>query len=351
MMNLRPLGCTSLNVSELCLGTMNFGWKTDESTSLAILDTFFASGGNFIQSLGFEAGPPGSPLSPTFSEAIVGSWWSSRGIRRQDLVLATRVTLNEEGSFGSSSPYSGVRALCEASLRRLRTDYLDILVCEWTGAGNPPEALRRGLDWLVREGWVRYVAFSNLPAWRVATGLRDGFERIHCRISAVQADYSLLSRTPFESDLAELCSEQRLGFFARSPLAGGLLTKASGSHNAISPSRRAWLAERHGWDVIDRATHALSELAVDSGFTESQIALSWVLHHPGVTSLITGAASIEHLIDAVRATRIRLGAEELNLLHQATRRQHVALPHRSAPPGRSSPLQAASRHSLELEKV
>lgn len=351
MMNLRSLGCTSLKVSELCLGTMNFGWQTDESTSLSLLDAFHAAGGNFIQSLGVDAGPAASPISPSFSETVVGAWWRSRGIPRRELVLATRISVGGKDAEGTSSLGARVRHLCETSLRRLRTDYLDILVCEWSGAGHLPETLRRGLDWLVREGWVRYVAFSNLPSWRVAVGVRDGFEKIHCRISAVQADYSLLSRTPFESDLAELCAEQRIGFFARSPLAGGLLTRKSDGGSSLSPARRAWLGERHGWDAIERATQALGELALDSGYTESQIALAWVLHHPGVTSLVMGVSSTGHLRDAVKASRIRLGADELRLLHHASRLQQIALPYRSSSPSRSSSVQGAARAPVELENV
>ncbi|MBP8256273.1 MAG: aldo/keto reductase [Opitutaceae bacterium] len=351
MMNLRPLGCTSLKVSELCLGTMNFGWRTDEATSLSLLDAFHASGGNFIQSLGVDAGPPASPISPSFSETVVGAWWQSRGIPRRDLVLATRISLSGKESADTSSLGARVRQLCESSLRRLRTDYLDVLVCEWTGTGNPPEALRRGLDWLVREGWVRYVAFSNIPAWRVAAGVRDGFERIHCRISAVQADYSLLSRVPFESGLSDLCSEERIGFFARAPLAGGLLTRPSESGRTLSPARRAWLGDRHGWDAVERVIQALGELAHDSGFTESQIALAWVLHHPGVTSLVMGVSSPGHLDDAVKASRIRLGADELRLLHHASRLQQIALPYQSSSPSRPPSIHRATPSPAELENV
>lgn len=111
MMNLRPLGCTSLKVSELCLGTMNFGWRTDEPTSLSILDAFHAAGGNFIQSLGVVAGPQTSPISPSFSESVVGDWWRSRSIPRRDLVLATRINLTGREAAAAGSLGARVRHL------------------------------------------------------------------------------------------------------------------------------------------------------------------------------------------------------------------------------------------------
>lgn len=328
-MNQRILGCTSLKVSELCLGTMNFGWRTDESTSLAILDAYHANGGNFIQALGLLTGSLTSRVCPTFSETVVGDWWRSRELLRSDLVLATRVSMRAHLELDSLDLTRAVRRSCEESLRRLRTDYLDVFVCEWTGVGHPPEALRRGLDWLVRDGLVRYVAFAGLPNWRVVACIREGVARNHCRTEALEGDYSLLARTSFEGELAELCREQRLGFLACSPLAGGLLTRRSGGVGVLGRSRRAWLAKRYGWDTGNRASRMLCELADGTGCSPAQIALSWVLHHPGVTSLVMGLNSTEHLSDALQATNVRLGPDELRQLHHASCVQRIVLPMRS----------------------
>lgn len=329
-MNQRTFGSTSLKVSELCLGTMNFGWRTDASASLAILDAYHAGGGNYLQAAGTAVGSPSSQVSPTFSETIVGYWWTSRRIPRANLVLATRMSTRDPDGSEPTHLADAVRKSCEASLRRLRTDYLDLLVCEWTGAGRPPEALRRGLDWLVHEGLVRYIAFANLPAWQLVTSLRESAQRGHCRIDAVQGDYSMLTRTAFERDLDELCREQRLGFLARSPLAGGLLARRSGRSDALGRSRRAWLAERHGWDAGERATRVLCALAEGAGCSPAQFALSWVLHHPRVTSLLMGLVSLRHLDDALKAAEIRLRPDELRQLHEATCVQRVVLPMRPA---------------------
>lgn len=329
VMNQRILGCTSLKVSELCLGTMNFGWRTDESTSRAILDAYHAGGGHFIQAVGLAGAALSAQISPTYSETVVGSWWRSRDLLRTDLTLATRVNLREGSEPDSVDLDETVRTTCKESLRRLRTDYLDVLVCEWSGAGHPPEALRRGLDWLVREGLVRYVAFANLSSWRVVASIHEGVARNHSRIDALQGDYSLLARTSFEGDLAELCRERGLGFLARSPLAGGLLTRRSKGRGVLGGSRRAWLAQRYGRDTGDRVTRLLCELADGTGYSPAQIALSWALHHPGVTSLVVGLTSVEHLGDALKAAQLRLGADELRQLHQASSVQRLVLPKRA----------------------
>lgn len=324
-MKQRILGCTSLKISELCLGTMNFGWQTDESVSLAILDAYHASGGSFVQAFGLPHPFPPSSLSPAFSEAIVGHWRHQRGIARHQLVLATRITVGT--ASGTAEIRDALRRSVEASLARFRTDYLDLLICEWTGAGTPPPELRYALDALTRAGLVRYLAFSGVPAWRVMASLRDGFDRNHRRPDALQANYSLLARTAFELDLASLCREQRLGFFACMPLAGGILARHK-NPLAFRPFRRTRLTERYGSDLTSRVAHVVAELADQRGCSSAQLALSWVLHHTGVTAAVVGVQSVDHWHDLAMATNLVLTADELARLHHATNVQRLNLPPR-----------------------
>jgi len=328
-MKQRILGCTSLQLSELCLGTMNFGWSTDESTSLAILDAYYAHGGNFIQARGSHPAGAAFPTSTAFSEAVVGGWWRTRALARRHLVLGTRLNLNPVAAE-SGALREAVRRGCEDSLRRFRTDYLDLLVCEWTEPRLPPEEWWLALDLLVHHGLVRYVALAGVPAWLGLACLRHSRDRNHCRIDALQADYSLLARAGFEPETAELCREYRLGFLARSPLAGGFLIKADGSSLALARSRRRWLFERYGVAGEKRITRAAHGLVNERGCSLAQLALAWVLHHPQVTTAVIGVTAVAQLKALVGATRLDLTARERACLDAASEVQRVRVAGRPA---------------------
>lgn len=266
-MNQRKFGRTDLQVSELCLGAKQFGRLTNESTTFAILDAYHAAGGNFIQTTSIGA------LGP--AEELLGAWMRERRVPRETLVLGVRVRLMREPGQSAPAFAARVRAEIEAILRRLGTSYLDLLLCEWGEVWTPPDDVLRALEELRRAGRLRHVGASGFPAWRLMECLCHSLRRDWLRFEAAQAPYSLHARAPFEPELRDLVREHRLAFVAQSPLAGGVL---------LEP---------------------LSAVAREHEATPAQVALAWTLRRPEVTATLIGCTRVEHVHDAVRASRRR----------------------------------------------
>ncbi|MBE2213364.1 MAG: aldo/keto reductase [Opitutaceae bacterium] len=312
---------------------MHFGWKTDGDTSLAILDAFRAAGGNFIQaasSAGIDGGL--DRLATALSEEHVGRWMDERDVSRSSMVLATRLVLRDRGPSGSSLA-DVIRARCEASLRRLRTDHLDLFMLEWNPALLPLEDTLEALVPLVWKGLVRAVGASGFPAWRLMEARACASRRSMPGLDVAQHDYSLVMRRPFEPELEEFCRESRTGFLARSPLAGGFLVgEVPGRRTWIHSSRAAWLRERYlqcgGGSVRD----VLEAVAASRGASVAQTALAWVLARESVTSAVVGVTSPEQLRELVNATHAPLAACDLSALE--VRPQRTMSPVPAAGPGR-----------------
>jgi len=322
MIKQRLLGRTSLRVSELCLGTMNFGWKTDEALSFAILDAYRAAGGNFIQAVGRAYDQVLPSASTAFSEAVVGRWWRARGIPRGELVLATRISVRQSSASGEEFARH-VREACYESLRRLKTTYLDIVIFEWNDDLLPLRVTFDAFNSIVRRGLVRFIGAANFPAWRVAETIGRAFMGNHARMEVLQADYSLMTRARFEPEVRALCQEQRLGFFARSPLAGGFMAQRTGANSFLNSLRRDWLAERFGNKYGEAALGAVSEVADRAGASMAQVSLGWVLANPVVTAAVIGVRSPAQLNELVGACSLQLGAADHHLLGAATAVEEV----------------------------
>ena len=158
-----------------------------------------------------------------FSEEVVGRWWQSRAIPRGQLVLATRLGLGRVREGVSMVKFA--QDCARASLRRLKTSYVDLLILEWSESFLPMNELMAVFDALVRGGFARYIGVANFPVWRVAEAIGRAPLGNHSRMEALQSDYSLMTRARFEPEAMALCREQRLGFLARAPLAGGFLVR------------------------------------------------------------------------------------------------------------------------------
>jgi len=219
-MKQRPLGRTGAVVSELCLGTLNFGWNVNQEQAFGLLDAFRGAGGSFIQttSICFAAGR--GLASSHASEDYTGRWWRARGVPREELFLATRIVLDASRPLSGASLEQTVRACCEASLRRLQTTYIDLLILEWGGARIAVDEVLGGLSRLKQAGLVRHLGAGALPAWRVMEAIHRSVLRRTDRFDVVQADFSLLAHERAEEELLELCREYHLAFLARSPLGG-----------------------------------------------------------------------------------------------------------------------------------
>jgi aryl-alcohol dehydrogenase-like predicted oxidoreductase len=313
-MQYRNLGRTGLKVSELCLGTMQWGWTADEPTSFAVMDAFVAAGGNFIDTADvysrWAEGNRGG-----VSEEIIGRWMKERGNRRQ-IVLATKVRgVMWDGPNGEGLSRGHIMAAVEDSLRRLQTDTIDLYQTHWFDAGTPIDETMRALDDLVRQGKVRYLGCSNYPAWRLAKALWASDTLGLARYDSIQPHYNIAYRAEFERELKPLCEEEGIGVIPYSPLAGGFLTGKYRRDAPVPDSARASAVQRRylndkGFTILE----ALEKLGKARGTSIAQMALAWQLSQPVITSPIIGANSIEQLDDSLGAVGVRLSEEEMKAL-------------------------------------
>jgi aryl-alcohol dehydrogenase-like predicted oxidoreductase len=317
----RFLGRTGLKVSELCLGTMLFGDPTDERTAHRMLDRFVEAGGTFIDTADvYGAGG---------SEEILGRWLARRS--RDDLVIATK-------AYGSMGPGPNDRgagrkhlvSAVEASLRRLRTDYLDLYQIHVFDDATPLGETLSTLDGLVRSGKVRFLGASNYAGWQLQKSIdlarHSGWEPFAC----LQPLYNLLDREA-EWDLVPVCRAEGVGVIPWSPLRGGWLTgryrrgmqtPPAGSRVDADPDAGGWpeawrtYATERTWDVLD----ALQEVAKATGRSPAQVALRWLMQRPGVTAPIIGARTPEHLEDNLAAAGTALADEHMVRLTEVSDR-------------------------------
>lgn len=320
-MDYRNLGRTGLQVSELCLGTMQFGWTTDEASSLAVMDAFREAGGNFIDTADIyttwgTAGLAGGGVT----ETIIGRWLKARGGRRE-LVLASKVRGRmQEGPNGEGLSRQRVIRCCEDSLRRLQTDYLDLYQCHWVDLTTPIEETLSAFDDLVRAGKVRYIGASNFPAWRLMEALGQSDRHGYARFVSYQPQYSLMERAGFEIEAMPLCRHHGLGVIPYSPLAGGFLTgKYIRGQPPLAGARAKEIADLYlnerGWAVID----ALVAIGKAHGKTVSQTALARLLTNPVITAPIVGANHAGQLRESLGAAGYRLDAGEMARLNDLTK--------------------------------
>jgi len=317
-MEYRHLGNKGLKVSELCLGSMQFGWTADEALSIDILDAAFDAGINFIDTADVYSrwveGNPGG-----VSETIIGRWMKRSGIQREKLIIATKV----RGRMGDGPNDEGLSRAhilnaVEGSLRRLGTDYIDLYQAHFFDETCPIEETLSALDDLVHQGKVRYIGCSNYPAWRLMQALWASDRLNLSRYDCLQPHYNLVHRAEFERELAEVCRTYRLGVIPYSPLAAGFLT-GKYRPNHMPESARAGRARRYFNDRNWRLLDTMEQLGKEKGdYTISQIALAWLLSDPLVTSPIIGPRTLEQLRDNLGASGLRLTDSEKKLLDGAT---------------------------------
>ena len=298
------LGRTGLKVSRLCLGTMTFGLQCDEATSHAILDRAAAGGITFLDTADvYPLG--GSPETVGRTEAIVGKWLEGR---RHDYIVATKcsgATGRRPWDRGTSRKH--VLDAIEGSLRRLRTDYVDLYQIHHPDAETPMDETLRALDDVVRAGKARYVGCSNYYAWQVARAIGRSELLGLARFDCVQPRYNLLFRQ-IERELLPLCLEEGVAVIPYNPLAGGLLTGKHQAGGAPTPGTRFTLgtaAQRYQeryWHEREFATvESLRGIAKDAGMPLARLAVAWTLAHPAITSPIVGASRPEQLADVLPA--------------------------------------------------
>ncbi len=309
------LGDTGLVVSRLTLGTMTFGSKygsiakVDQNVANDMVARALDAGINFFDTA--------DQYSEGQSEEILGK---ALGRRRGEVAVATKVGLRmSENLLDAGLSARHVIASAEASLRRLRTDYVDLLQLHVPDPHTPLEETLRALDDLTRRGLVRYVGFCNFPAWQVATALGIQREKGYAPFVSAQMYYSLLGRD-IEHEVVPLARHAGLGILPWSPLAGGFLSgKYTREKTGEEGDRRASMdfppvdAEL-GYAVVDK----LGEIARAHGATVAQTALAWTLSRPFITSVIVGASRVGQLEDNLGAVDLELTSEELRDLDELT---------------------------------
>ncbi|GAB4470430.1 MAG: aldo/keto reductase [Anaerolineae bacterium] len=316
-MEYRRLGRTGLKVSELCLGTMTFGWGADEDTSLAILDRAFDAGINFIDTAdiysNWAEGNDGG-----VAEAIIGRWM--KRVPRHRVVVATKVRGRMwDGPNGEGLSRQHIMQAVEDSLRRLDTEYIDLYQVHWPDDETPLEETLRALDDLIRQGKVRYIGCSNYPAWLLMKSLWVSDINGLARFESLQPHYNLVHRAEFERELKAVCEDQRIGVIPYSPLAGGFLTgkyrrgaaPPAGSRGEGSLRIQSYMTEPN-FALID--TMEMVGRSHDKSI--AQVALAWQTSQPVITSAIIGARSIEQLNESLGAVGFRLSAEEMAILNE-----------------------------------
>jgi len=317
-MLMRKLGRTGLRVAALCLGGNTFGWTTDQQASEAVLDAYVAAGGNFIDTADVYARwAPGN--SGGESETALGTWLAARG-HRAAVVIATKVM----GPMGPGPNDTGLSRQhimqgVEASLRRLRTDYIDLYQAHWDDRETPLEETLRAFDDLVRQGKVRYIGASNYVAWRLTRGLWESDRRGYVRYESLQPKYNLVFRDEYERELEPLCLEQGVAVIPYSSLGSGFLSgKYRRGADLPATARAAGVQKTYMTDRGFTVLEAVEKVAAGAGATPAQVALSWLAHRPGITAPIASATTVKQLEELLGGIELRLDADATAVLDRAS---------------------------------
>lgn len=303
------LGRTGLQVSQLCLGTMNFGPYTTEADSFAIMDKALELGINFFDT----ANVYGWKLGEGITENIIGRWFAQGGGRREKVVLATKV-YGRMGEWPNESRLSAlhIKRACEASLRRLQTDHIDLYQMHHVDRNTPWEEIWQAMEQLVKEGKVIYVGSSNFAGWHIAQANEIAKQRHFMGLVSEQSLYSLNDRM-IELEVIPACKAYGLGLIPWSPLAGGLL---GGILQKISEGRRAREDVQKEVEKHRPKLEAYEAYCAELGEKPADVALAWMLHNPVVTAPIIGPRTMEQLTGSLRALDIQLSEESLKRLDE-----------------------------------
>lgn len=303
-MQSRQLGTTDLHVSSLGMGCVTFGREIDRETSFEILDHAIERGINLLDTAAAYASGA--------SESVLGEWVASRGTR-DNVVLATKVS--------GTMTREAVTSSAEESLKRLRTDRIDLLQLHHWSDSTPLDETLAGLTTLVEQGKVRYIGCSNFCAWQLSKALLLSNERGVARMQSVQPPYNLVQRE-IETEVLPLCADQKIGVLSYSPLAAGFLTGKyqrggvipQGTRFDVIPGHQPIYFTDHGYAVLER----LQQIAAEQGCSPVQLALAWVISRPQVTSVLIGARTAAHVDQAFKAEQAGLDPDVAQQLEDST---------------------------------
>ena len=314
-MHKRRLGRTSLQIAPLVFGGNVFGWTADAKTSFDLLDRFLEAGLNAIDTADvYSAWAPGNKGGE--SETIVGDWMKSRGNREKVIVVTKVGSPMGPGKKGLSAPY--IAEAVEASLKRLKTDYIDLYLSHWPDPDIPYEETLGAYRDLVQQGKVRAIGASNLNAEQLAASLKAAKAKSLPRYDVLQPEYNLYDRASFDGPLRDLCISEEIGVITYFSLAKGFLSGKYRSEADLGQSPRgggvkAYLNPR-GFRIIA----ALEEISAAHKAKPAEVALAWLIQRPGVTAPIASATSLAQIESLIRATELTLAADEVAALDAAS---------------------------------
>ena len=312
----KRLGKHGVLVSNICLGTMNFGWHTSEEDSFAIMDRALELGINFFDT----ADVYGWDVEHGYTEEIIGRWLAQGGGRRDAVVLATKVfnpvdrkaNLPEVNSDGRSLSAYKIRKHCAGSLKRLQTDWIDLYQMHHIDHDCPWDETWVAFDTLVKQGKVVYVGSSNFAGWDIATACQEAEKRGMMGLVSEQSIYNLDNRM-VELEVIPACRHYGMGLIPWSPLGGGLLGGALAQHKT---GRRKSEAFEKQVEEKSEQLEQYEALCKELGHPPAEVALAWLLHNPVVSAPIIGPRTLEQLESAVRAASIELAQDTLTKLDE-----------------------------------
>jgi len=308
-----PLGRTGLQVSRLCLGTMNFGPHVSEAESHAIMDKALELGINFIDTADIY----GQKKGKGFSEQVVGNWLVQGNRRREKIILATKVYTDMTVEPGDLTMQTGLRAVkirraCDDSLRRLKTDYIDLYQMHHIARETPWDEIWQAMELLVQQGKIIYVGSSNFGGWHIAQACETAGRRNFHGLVCEQSKYSLATRT-IELEVIPACKAYGLGLIPWSPLESGLLG---------GPAQKLDQGRRGSEDVQKRRERRRSQfetweiLCRELGENPANVALAWLLANPVVTAPIIGPRTMDQLTSSLRCLDITLSDTTMQHLNE-----------------------------------
>nr|WP_269142149.1 aldo/keto reductase [Sphingomonas sp. IC-11] len=308
------MGSSDLEIAPLVLGGNVFGWTADRAASFAVLDAFVAGGGTMIDTADvYSAWVPGHRGGE--SEAMIGEWLKASG-KRDDVLIATKVGMLP-GEGGEKLAPARIAAACEASLKRLGTDRIDLYFAHQDDEDTPQQAVLEAFGRLVDAGKIRVVGASNFHAARLKSANEAARAAGLPRYDVLQPEYNLVSRHRFEGELQDYCVEQNVGVVPYYGLASGFLTGKYRSRDDLSKSvrggRMGELLEGKGGEVLK----ALDAVAAETGATLAQISLAWLIAQDGVTAPIASATSVSQVEELLPAMTLSLSTEQLDRLTTA----------------------------------
>jgi aryl-alcohol dehydrogenase-like predicted oxidoreductase len=314
-MNRRTLGNTGFDVAPLAFGGNVFGWTVDEPTSFRLLDAFVDAGFNLVDTAdsysrwvtGHEGGE---------SETVIGRWIASRG-HHDDVVIATKVG-SDMGLGRRCLRKDYIVQAAEASLRRLQVDAIDLYQSHWDDESTSFDETLEAYATLIAQGKVRAIGASNLSAERLQQALDVSARSGLPRYMTLQPPYNLYDRATFEGPLADLCIREGIGVISYFALAAGFLTGKYRSEADFAKSARGAGMSKYLNSRGSRILAALDQVAADTRATPAQVALAWLVGRPGLTAPIASATSVEQLGELIAATRLRLSADAVRLLDEAS---------------------------------